>query len=86
MSCGLQAQQTGPSSGTGDGRGRRNERKERMLKGGKEMRERGLPPHPGFHGPRSRVNTRRKMQGCRAELTPREGQAADSVLRMLGAI
>ena len=26
------------------------------------------------------------MHGCRAELTPREGQAADSVLRMLGAI
>ena len=26
------------------------------------------------------------MHGCRAELTPREGQAADSVLQMLGAI
>ena len=26
------------------------------------------------------------MHGCRAELTPREGQAADSVLRMFGAI
>ena len=57
-----------------------------MLKGGKETRQRRLPPHPGFHGPRSRVNTRRRMHGCRAELTPREGQAADSVLRMLGAI
>lgn len=26
------------------------------------------------------------MHGCRAELTPREGQAADNVLQMLGAI
>lgn len=57
-----------------------------MLKRGKEKRERRLPPHPGFLGARSRVNTRTKMHGCRAELTPREGQAADSVLQMLGAI
>lgn len=57
-----------------------------MLKRGKEKRERRLPPHPGFHGAWSRVNTRTKMHGCRAELTPREGQAADSVLQMLGAI
>ena len=52
MSCGLQAQQTGPSSGTGDGRGRRNERKERMLKGGrcKISQEMGRPGWWGAGG------------------------------------